>query len=439
MRTLKKIVCCSFLLLVALLAVSSAHAADNAWLTDFEAAKATAAKESKLIFMDIYAEWCPPCKMLEQTTFPDPAVKTALAEFVLIKVDADKQMELVERYSDGSLPTLVVLDATGKMLDSTMGYLDPAAFTEWLAAAKNAGKELEALEARVAAQPEDAAAAMLLVERYLKIREGGKALEILNKLPESAIAKLSKDDQANLQYSKAVAHYESEQFEQGVEVLRSFKANHAQDPRAYTIDQMILQGVYRAARLAFRNGDIDKARAGFTELSKDTTIPGAADVANMELKRLDLFAKPGAALDVSEWAIGQPVELAASAGKVVIIDFFQISDPASELSRGAISAWLSRFGSGALAAVGVVMAFDDTENATADKIKTYVRDHEYLYPVAIDAELSRTFNAYTGMGSPWTAILDAQGKVVYLDFFDEERIADLLQKLLGTPTAGAAS
>jgi tetratricopeptide (TPR) repeat protein len=325
------------------------------------------------------------------------------------------------------------------MLDSTMGFLDPPAFTEWLSAAKNAGKELEALETRVAAQPDDAAAAMLLVERYLKIREGAKALEILGKLPEAAIAKLSKDDQANLQYSKAIACYESEQFEQGVEVLRSFKANHPQDPRAFTIDQMILQGVYRAARLAFRNGDIDKARAGFTELSKDTTIPGAADVANMELKRLDLFAKPGAALDVAEWAIGQPVDIAVLAGKVVLIDFFQISDPASELSRTAISAWISRYGNASLAAVGVAMAFDDTENATADKIKTYVRDHEYLYPVAIDAELTRTFNAYTGMGSPWTAVLDSAGKVVYLDFFDEERIGELLQKLLGEPNAGAAS
>ncbi|MFM1921864.1 MAG: hypothetical protein RLZZ303_3498 [Candidatus Hydrogenedentota bacterium] len=439
MLTLQKMFSCAMFCSVALLALAPAHAADNAWLTDFEAAKAAAAKDSKLIFMDIYADWCPPCKMLEQTTFPDPTVKAALSEFVLMKVDADKEMELVERYSDGSLPTLVVLDATGKMLDSTMGFLDPPAFTEWLSAAKNAGKELEALEARVAAQPDDAAAAMLLVERYLKIREGAKALEILGKLPEAAIAKLSKDDQANLQYSKAIACYESEQFEQGVEVLRSFKANHPQDPRAFTIDQMILQGVYRAARLAFRNGDIDKARAGFTELSKDTTIPGAADVANMELKRLDLFAKPGAALDVAEWAIGQPVDIAVLAGKVVLIDFFQISDPASELSRTAISAWISRYGNASLAAVGVAMAFDDTENATADKIKTYVRDHEYLYPVAIDAELTRTFNAYTGMGSPWTAVLDSAGKVVYLDFFDEERIGELLQKLLGEPNAGAAS
>ena len=61
------------------------------WLTSLDAAKEQAAAQNKLIFMDVFAEWCGPCKMLASETFTAPEVIKALEAYVPLKIDSDKQ------------------------------------------------------------------------------------------------------------------------------------------------------------------------------------------------------------------------------------------------------------------------------------------------------------------------------------------------------------
>lgn len=421
--------------MLLLLLAFSAVAADEGspWFTDFAKAKEAAAKENKLIFMDIYADWCPPCKLLEEHTFSDDGVKKLLSEFVLMKVNADKQMELVEAYSDGSLPTLVMLDAEGNMLDSTMGFLDPAAFTEWVGQARNAKQELEALVSKVTANPDDVEAALDLANRYVTVRQGARAAEVLAKISPEAVDKLSPENQAQLLFTKAMASFEASDYDASVATFREFKGKFPNDPRVGDMDQYILRGIFLGAREAFRAGDLDRAKAGYTELSADTTIPGAAEIAKVELERIEKFGKPGAPLDIAEWAAGKGVTLSELKGKVVLLDFFQIADPGTDISRPAIAALLHKHASAGLEAVGIAIAFDEQDKQTPSMIKTYVSDHEYIYPVGIDKDMTSTFLAYTGMGSPWTAILDRNGNLAYLDFFEEERITAKIEALLSEP------
>ena len=59
------------------------------WLTDFEAAKAQARSENKMLLMNFTgSDWCPPCMMLQKAVFAKPEFATyAVKRLVLLEVD----------------------------------------------------------------------------------------------------------------------------------------------------------------------------------------------------------------------------------------------------------------------------------------------------------------------------------------------------------------
>src|SRR5690554_7882772 len=57
----------------------------------FEEAIQKAKKENKLIFLDAYAVWCGPCKLMDRTTFKSEKVGALFNEnFINIKIDMEK-------------------------------------------------------------------------------------------------------------------------------------------------------------------------------------------------------------------------------------------------------------------------------------------------------------------------------------------------------------
>jgi thiol:disulfide interchange protein len=93
---------------------------------DWEQALKAAHDENKLIFLDIYATWCGPCKMLKQYTFSDSAIGEFFnRNFVNVSVDGEKGVgpQLAQQYSIEGYPTLIVADETGKVILFTAGYI----------------------------------------------------------------------------------------------------------------------------------------------------------------------------------------------------------------------------------------------------------------------------------------------------------------------------
>ena len=100
---------------------------------DFDAAAALAVEEGKLIFIDFYADWCPPCQTLSEEYFPRPDYIQFLSGVVTLKVNVDNEPDLAQRYSVSSIPTLVVTDAQGNELDRVVGITgSPEEFLEVL-------------------------------------------------------------------------------------------------------------------------------------------------------------------------------------------------------------------------------------------------------------------------------------------------------------------
>lgn len=96
---------------------------------DFEEAKTLAKKERKLIFVDAYAIWCGPCKMMDRNTFTNSNVADYFNEnFINLKVDVEKGGGPVfaNTYGINAMPTLLFLDYNGKVVLKELGYKGPS-------------------------------------------------------------------------------------------------------------------------------------------------------------------------------------------------------------------------------------------------------------------------------------------------------------------------
>ena len=87
-----------------------------------------AKKENKLIFLDIYATWCGPCKQLKKNTFSNAEVGTVYNQnFINVAFDGEQGdgAMLMQKYKLRSFPSLLFIDGNGKVVAQSGGYHKP--------------------------------------------------------------------------------------------------------------------------------------------------------------------------------------------------------------------------------------------------------------------------------------------------------------------------
>lgn len=83
----------------------------------YDEALAEAQKTGKNIFLDIYTQWCGPCKRLRNEVFSQPDIgKLMNAHFITLLVDAEegKNSKIARKFNAFAYPTLVFLLPSGK-------------------------------------------------------------------------------------------------------------------------------------------------------------------------------------------------------------------------------------------------------------------------------------------------------------------------------------
>ncbi len=94
---------------------------------DYKHVLASAKASKKKIFIDAYASWCAPCKELQKVTFKDTKAASYFNKnFINMRIDVEKGegVKLAKKWGISGLPTLLILDQNGHVLDSHIGYVD---------------------------------------------------------------------------------------------------------------------------------------------------------------------------------------------------------------------------------------------------------------------------------------------------------------------------
>lgn len=125
-----------FVIAAALLLTANVVGAQGVQFFDgtFEQALKAASEQNKKVFVDFYATWCGPCKMMEQNTFPEQRVGEYFnAKFINCRINAeDKAVSAVaNKYRVKAFPTLMIVDAEGTVVRSQEGGMSADQLLKW--------------------------------------------------------------------------------------------------------------------------------------------------------------------------------------------------------------------------------------------------------------------------------------------------------------------
>lgn len=116
----------SFLILITFSMTVFAQQSINFQNTSFKDILARAKTEKKLVFLDAFASWCGPCKMMEKNIFPLPSVSEYYnANFINARFDMEKGegQEIAMKYGVRSYPTFLFLNGDGEVVMKNYGYM----------------------------------------------------------------------------------------------------------------------------------------------------------------------------------------------------------------------------------------------------------------------------------------------------------------------------
>ena len=84
-------------------------------------------KENNLVFVDFWAEWCGPCRMVGPIV--DELAEEYKGKVLIAKVDVDSNPETSSKFGIRSIPTLLLFKK-GEVVDKQLGVVPKKVLTE---------------------------------------------------------------------------------------------------------------------------------------------------------------------------------------------------------------------------------------------------------------------------------------------------------------------
>lgn len=157
-------------LLLLLLAAPGTAANTIRWRTDYDTARKEAVDKGLPLFVEVGTESCYYCKKMASSTFADPVVVQLVnSRFVPLKIDANREPQLVQALKVRAYPTTILAGNDGKIHAFLQGYV-----------AAEALKEQVNRVLKSSATPEWIARDFLKADQAIAANQEADALELLN-------------------------------------------------------------------------------------------------------------------------------------------------------------------------------------------------------------------------------------------------------------------
>ncbi len=193
-------------LLSAAAAVSTcalfATSTPDGWTDDFDAAKAQAKSEGKLLLVDFSgSDWCGWCKKLDKEVFATSEFLGGVTnDYVLVMIDSpsnksllsekakEQNPKLARKYKVSGYPTVLIMDCEGEVVEKT-GYRrgGPQPYVEYLQGVKKSAAGFIALSAEIAKLKEGDPARLAKIDKFLSGLDN-EQLESRAKLADELLA-----------------------------------------------------------------------------------------------------------------------------------------------------------------------------------------------------------------------------------------------------------
>lgn len=253
------------LLLILSIQLCSAQGVDF-FHGSFEEAKLEAKVQGKLIFMDAYAVWCGPCKMMTNNVFPQDKVGDFFNKhFINMKVDMEKGegVDLRRQYGVSAYPTLLLIDAEGAVVQQIKGARGADALIEW---AKKANRPNPMLTKKMQEKYDNGDRDAPLMRDLIKVKASLK--ENIDTLMQEYIANLSPEEIVARENTDFVFEQTNSIYSPGLKVMKEYARYFTDILGEGSMDRKISGIARTAANNAVKNKNKEELGAAIVFLKQ---------------------------------------------------------------------------------------------------------------------------------------------------------------------------
>ncbi|HKO57932.1 MAG TPA: thioredoxin fold domain-containing protein [Thermoanaerobaculia bacterium] len=246
-------------LLAVVLAAFAPSAIAGPWIKSLVTAQKKAKDNKRLIFVDMFADWCGWCHRMEQEVFPSAAFQMATDDMVLLRLnteDGGEGTQLAQKLGVTTLPTFLVLTHDLTVAGVIRGYSPPNDFVKMLTDVEKQYNNFLKLQADEPKFGDDYGKRLQLAQA-LHARQKVKESETrLKKLVIDAKAPTAVRDQAYLEL--AMVMFEGRRYDESLKTIREFtkvqsKGDLLERARMLGAQVYTIQGNYLAAANELRS------------------------------------------------------------------------------------------------------------------------------------------------------------------------------------------